>query len=165
MSRQRPHNPSNEEEKPVKSKKVYFAPFAAALLLLSGCMSGGGVKDEDNAVLRTRSVERWDMLIGHKAEKAWDYLTPGYRETKPRAAYADEMNHRGMRWNKVAFDSQECDVDTCKVHLLVNYNLDMGGLAGKVASAAPVVETWIKVNGRWYFLPEQFQPTKLGKDS
>jgi len=156
----------------VKSKQVYFAPFVAMLLLaLSGCMSGGGVKpaaggkDEDVSVIRARAVERWDLLIAHKAEKAWDFLTPGYRETKPRAAYAEEMNGRGIHWSKVTFGSQECDADTCKVRLLVDYNLNLGGLAGEVKSASPVTETWIKVKGRWYFLPEQFQPTKLGKES
>jgi len=152
----------------VKSKKVYFASIAAsALLALSGCMSGvqGGGKDEDSAVVRTRAVERWNLLIAHKAEKAWDYLSPGARETQPRDAYAQEMNTRAMRWTSVTFGSQECDADTCKVSLVVGYNLDLGGLTGRVGSASPVVETWIKVKGRWYFLPEQFQPTKLGKDS
>jgi hypothetical protein len=156
----------------VKSKLVYFAPFAAIFLLaLSGCMSGGGVKpgagakEEDNTVIHARAVERWDLLIAHKSDKAWDYLSPGFRETKPRASYAEEMNSRGIHWSKVAFGSQECDADTCKVHLLVDYNLNLGGLAGQVKSASPVTETWIKVKGRWYFLPEQFQPTKLGKDS
>ena len=149
----------------MKSRQVYFAPFVAALLALSGCMSGGGVKQEDDSVLRARAVERWDMLIARKADKAWDYLSPGYRETKPRDAYAEEMNNRGIRWSKVTFGSQECDADTCKVRLLVNYNVNLGGLAGTVGSTGPVVETWIKVKGRWYFLPEQFRPTKLGKES
>jgi hypothetical protein len=27
-----------------------------------------------------------------------------------------------------------------------------------------LVETWVKVKGQWYFLPNQFQPT-LGKES
>jgi len=92
----------------VKSKQVYFATFAAAALLLSGCMSGGGTKPqgsegkaEADSVLKTRAVERWDLLIARKADKAWDYLTPGYRETKPRQAYAEEMNGRGIRWSKV----------------------------------------------------------------
>ena len=152
----------------MKSKQVYFAPIvASALLALSGCMSGvqGGGKDEDSSVVRTRAVERWNLLIAHKADKAWDYLSPGARETQAREAYAAEMNGRGMRWTSVTFGSQECDADTCKVSLVVGYNLDLGGLAGRVGSAGPIVETWIKVKGRWYFLPEQFQPTKLGKES
>jgi len=150
----------------VKSKKIYFVLFGLVLAALSGCAAGPGVtKAADESAIRTRAVERWELLIAHKAEKAWDYLTPGYRTTKPRQAYADEMNSRGMRWTKVTFASQECDVDTCKVSLMVGYTVDLGGLAGRVGSASPVVETWVKIKGSWYYLPEQLQPSKLGGNS
>jgi len=131
---------------------------------MSGAKGGAGGGEDESAVTK-HAVERWNLIIAHKSDKAWDYLTPGYRATKSRESYAEEMNNRGVRWSKVTFSSQECDADTCKVHLLLDYNLDMGGFAGKVASAAPVLETWVKLQGHWYLLPEQFQPTKLGKDS
>jgi hypothetical protein len=131
-----------------------------ALFALAGCTTA--VRDQDNSVIRTRAIERWDLLIAHKAEKAWDFLSPGYRETKPRAAYAEEMNGRGISWSKVNFGSQECDADTCKVRLSVDYTVNIGGPVGKVGSMGLLVETWVKVKGRWYFLPNQFQPT-LGK--
>lgn len=151
--------------------KVYFATLFAAVAgfsLLGGCAStgasGGGVKGESADVLHTRAVERWDLLIAHKAEKAYDYLSPGFRETKKREIYADEMNNRGVRWNKVNYGSQECDGDTCKVHLFVDYKIDMGGPAGKVPTSSPVTETWVKIDGRWYYLPEQ-RASKLGGNS
>ena len=147
----------------VKSKNVYLLQFGAmlALLMLAGCMTG--VKDQDNSVIRTRAVERWDFLIAHKAEKAWDYLSPGYRETKPRDAYAKEMNGRGIRWSRVHFGSQQCDADVCKVRLSVDYAVTLGGPAGKVESMGLVAENWVKVKGQWYFLPDRFIP-KLGKE-
>ena len=152
----------------VKSKKVYLLQLGGllAMLALAGCMTA--VKDQDSSVIRARAVERWDLLIAHQAEKAWDYLSPGYRETKPREAYAKEMNARGVNWSKVSFNSQKCDADVCKVHLAVDYTVNLGGPIGKVASMGPIVETWIKVKGQWYFLPEQFRPIgakKSGTDS
>ena len=149
----------------MKSNKVYFAATAAfAAALLAGCAAGpsaGAGKGENASVLRERATERWNLLIAHKADKAWDYLSPGYRQTKPRDAYAQEMNSRGVRWSKVTYGSQECEPDACKVHLFVDYKLDMGGLAGTVESSAPLTETWVKVDGRWYYLPDQIGPTKL----
>ncbi|HZP65675.1 MAG TPA: hypothetical protein VFB32_05145 [Rudaea sp.] len=148
----------------MKSRKVQIVHSFAVLAfaLLAGCMAG--VKNEDSSVVRTRAVERWEDLIAHKAEKAYDYLTPGYRATKTREAYAKEMNERGVKWSKVTFGSQDCDVDTCKVHLEVNYAINMGGPAGNVKTLGFVTENWVKVNGQWYYLPDQFQP-QLGKDS
>jgi hypothetical protein len=148
----------------VKSKKIYFVFFVLVLAALSGCAAGpGATKAADESAVRTRAVERWDLLIAHKAEKAWDYLSPGYRETKPRDIYAAEMNSRGMRWTKATFESQICDGDLCKVHLLIAYNVDLGGPVGRVGSLSPVEESWIKVKGQWYFLPDQLQPSKLGE--
>jgi hypothetical protein len=153
----------------VKSKKFHFSYlstlFAAAVLAGCAAGSGGGTKGDDSSVLRTRATERWDLLIGHKAEKAWDYLTPGYRETKTREQYAEEMNNRPVVWTKVTYGSQDCDADTCKVHLVVDYKINMGGMAGTVKSIAPLVETWIRVKGTWYYLPEALQPSKLGGNS
>ena len=150
----------------MKSVKLYFAPIVAfAVLAVAGCGSMGGVKGESDEVLRTRAVERWDLLIAHKADKAWDYLSPGFRETKPREAYAAEMNNRGLHWTKATFQSQACDADTCKVRLMVNYNVDLGGPVGRVGSLSPIEETWIKVKGHWYFLPDPLEPAKLGGNS
>jgi hypothetical protein len=149
----------------VKSKKVYLLQLGGllALLALSGCMTAVKEQDQDSSVIQTRAVQRWEYLIAHQAEKAWDYLSPGYRETKPREAYAKEMNARGVSWSKVSFTSQKCDADVCKVHLAVDYTVNMGGAIGKVGSMGPIVETWIKVKGQWYLLPEQFRPTGLQK--
>jgi len=121
-------------------------------------------KSEDSSVIRERAVARWNFLIAHQAEKAYDYLTPGFRATKSRDEYAKEMNSRGVRWDKVNYTSQECTEDTCKVHLSVGYKLTMGGPAGTVNSFAPLVETWLLVDGKWYFLPDPLRPTKLGKE-
>lgn len=148
----------------MKSKQVYFAKIGVliALFALAGCMTG--VKqDEDASVLKQRAVQRWGYLIDHQAEKAYDLLTPGYRATKTRDAYASEMNGRGLHWSKVYFSSQKCDADTCHVHLIVDYSLPMGGPAGTVKSSGFVVETWIKAAGHWYYLPEALTPAKLGE--
>ncbi|MHB8448820.1 MAG: hypothetical protein ACYC9P_12955, partial [Rudaea sp.] len=72
----------------MKSKKVYFAQIvlAAAALALAGC--GMLKKDEDASVIKTKAVQRWDDLIARKADKAYDFLAPGYRKTISRAQYA-----------------------------------------------------------------------------
>ncbi|MDE2258444.1 MAG: hypothetical protein KGK05_11820 [Xanthomonadaceae bacterium] len=142
----------------MKSKKVYFAQIvlAAAALALAGC--GMLKKDEDASVIKAKAVQRWDDLIARKADKAYDFLAPGYRKTISREQYAKDMNGRGMRWKKVSFGSQTCDADTCTVHLTVAYNINLGGLAGKVDSMGLAVETWIKVDGTWYYLPQIASP-------
>ena len=85
-----------------------------------------------------KSIERWNFLIAHQADKAYDYLSPGYRATKSREVYAKEMNGRGLRWTKVTYGDQQCDADTCKVNLTVDYKLKMPGASGTVSSFGPL---------------------------
>ncbi|MEO8803303.1 MAG: hypothetical protein ABI304_08265 [Rudaea sp.] len=148
----------------MKSKQVYFAKIGVliALLALSGCMTGVK-KDEDASVINQRAVQRWDYLIAHQGDKAYDFLSPGYRATKTRIAYATEMSARGVHWSKVHFGSQKCDKDVCHVHLVVDYSMRQGGPVGTVKTTGFVTETWLKTDGKWYFLPDALSPTKLEK--
>lgn len=147
----------------MNSKKVYLSKFAlaAAALALAGC-AGMARKDEDASVIKEKSVQRWDYLIAKKADKAYDFLAPGYRKTISREQYAHDMNGRGTHWSKVRYTSQECSADVCTVRLMVDYSINLGGLAGNTKSMAPVVETWIEADGAWYYLPQMASP-KLDK--
>ncbi len=138
----------------MKSKKVYFAPWLAlGLLVLAGCAMP--VKPEDSSVIRQRAVERWNFLIAHQAEKAYDYLSPGYRATKSREEYAKEMNNRPVRWKTAKFVEQKCDQDVCDVVIEVTYLAKVNaGTEREVESTSQVNEHWIREQGKWYLLPE-----------
>ncbi len=148
----------------MESSKYRIALYAAvlALLALAGCTTTVK-KHEDASVIKQRAVQRWDYLIAHQAEKAYDFLTPGYRQTESRELYEKRMNGRGLRWGKVHFASQKCDKDVCHVHLIVDYSLRMGGPAGTVKSSGFLTETWIRADGNWYYLPAALSPAGPGK--
>jgi ribonuclease HI len=126
--------------------------LGAALSVLAAC-SAGSVKPDDTSAVERRAVERWNHLIAHEAEQAYDYLTPGYRETIAREAYAAAMNSRPVRWETVKYESGECEEDRCSVILNVGYSLRMASAAQTVQAASPQRENWIRVKGVWYFLP------------
>lgn len=126
--------------------------LAAALVLLAACTTGG-VKKDDTAEVEQRAVQRWEYLIAHEAEKAYDYLTPGYRQTITRDAYAATMNHRPVQWASVNYVDRKCESDRCSVTLNVRYSLEMAGMGRPAESSSPQTETWIRTRGTWYFLP------------
>lgn len=111
-----------------------------------------------------RALQRWEHLIGRKAELAWEYLSPGYRETHPRDAYAQAMNNRPVQWYKVeVFEpgpedppalecahARSCTV-LLKVHFKVRSNLPM---VGTLDSWNVLKEHWVNVRDQWYLVPE-----------
>lgn len=120
------------------------------LVVLAGCADKANPDNVDR-----RSVERWNYLISKQAEKAYDYLSPGFRQTQTRENYATMMNNRPVRWTAVKFNHKECETDRCKVFVDVTYSAIMPGAMSKpVVSTSTQSETWILVDGTWYFLPK-----------
>ena len=141
-----------------------LATLMATVVLVAGCAnqssrsdSTSGISDGESAakIVNKRSIERWEFLIAHKAEKAYDYLSPGFKATKKREDYAKEMNNRPVQWQKVLPYSQVCDKpDVCVVNIQVDANVKMPGVGKLVSSVGFVTETWIRSHGKWYLLPD-----------
>lgn len=125
--------------------------LAGALLAVAGCTDKSNPSNID-----TRSVERWNYLIEHKAEKAYDYLSPGFRDTQPREVYAAAMNGRPVKWISAKFVGKECEEDSCKVRVDVTYSIELPGLQGSTAVQATNTqeESWIRSGGEWFYLPK-----------
>lgn len=143
--------------------------LSAALLAMAGCASqstkppaAGGAEAStpmSNAAnpalaLAGRAEQRWKYLIEGKPELAYDYLSPGYRETRARDEYAELMRSRPVRWTGVQYQDQECDGEVCKVRLMITYSLEMPvAMVGKVDSVDFQIENWLWIDDNWYFLP------------
>jgi hypothetical protein len=124
--------------------------LCALLLALAGCTDKANPDNVDR-----RAVERWNYLIAHQAEKAYDYLTPGFQTTQTREAYAAAMNNRPVQWKSATFKDKKCDAARCTVHVDVKYTITMPGAAvGRMDASNTQEETWILVKGVWYFLPK-----------
>ena len=128
------------------SVRVAAAMFALAL---AGCTDKASSDNVDR-----RAIERWNYLVAHQADKAYDYLTPGFRQTKTREDYASAMNDRPLQWKSVTFNRKECDDDRCTVYVDVAYTLKMPGSAGSIDTTSTQSEIWIRVDGEWYYLPK-----------
>lgn len=136
----------------ISTERTAFVLVCALAVALGGCKFGNSVDSVD-----TRSVERWNYLIAHQAEKAYDYLTPGMRETQTRENYAASMNNRPVKWSSAKFNHKECDADRCKVYVDVSYSVAMPGAGGagrSVESSNTQIETWVRVEDEWFFLPK-----------
>ncbi|MCK9538727.1 hypothetical protein [Dokdonella sp.] len=134
-----------------EASRALVACIAVTLLLgVAGCTDKASPDNVDR-----RAVERWNYLIEHKAEQAYDYLTPGTRATQTREAYAAAMNNRPVQWKEAKFVDKECDADRCKVQVDVTYSVPMPAKGGSgVSSTRTQSETWLLVDGAWYLLPK-----------
>ncbi|MBS0566725.1 MAG: hypothetical protein JSS59_04845 [Proteobacteria bacterium] len=122
-----------------------------ALLLAMGCS-----RKDPAELVRQRATERWDLLAGRHAVKAYDYLSPGYRSTHTLEQYVSFVATARVQWKSAKVDSIQCDADSCTAKLTVLTVLP-GALMQRPSDMeypAPVVEQWVRSDGEWYFLPD-----------
>lgn len=129
-----------------------------AVAMFSGCQTSptrnGGSSDAD--IVKQRAVQRWNYLIEKKAEKAYEYLTPGYRKTKALQQYIAERTNVPLQYKNVAASKAECTEDVCDVWVSVNYQVMLPGGGGQpIDTFAPMQEKWVKSGKQWYFLPNK----------
>ena len=133
----------------MKKINVYIALAVAGAL--AACTP---VKKDDASGVDKRAQERWNLLIAHQAEKAYDYLTPGYRQTITREKYAAQRNDVAVKWKGARVTGRNCEADSCSVTVMIDALVPMPGVSQNHATSLPTEERWIKVSGNWYYLPE-----------
>ncbi|HET6604083.1 MAG TPA: hypothetical protein VFG21_07695 [Xanthomonadaceae bacterium] len=133
--------------------KSFSASRALPVLLLATLAAGCSRQ----APPEERAAERWDLLVAGKADQAWDYLTPGYRQTRPRELYAAEIAVRPVRWTSAEVMGVECpEQDRCMVKVKIDYSLrSQARGVGMIESYVVSDETWIRSDRGWFHLPPE----------
>jgi hypothetical protein len=138
--------------------RVYLAAIAAILATACATQPREAAAPVAEVPLEERAVQRWQFLIDRKPELAWDFLTPGVRSARSREKYAEEMGNRAVSWSKVTYRDKECDQpDSCTVRLEVEYRVVLPVTrVGEVNLASPLLERWLRLDGQWYHLPDEY---------
>lgn len=137
-----------------------LSKIGVALLFagLAGCASSGGggiastvagtAPPEAKAVVADLAAARWQLLIAGNVEKAYEYLSPGFRAIMPPNVYKARTKP-GM-WKNAKVDAVECEQDRCVVTVAITYSY------GKLqAIETPLQEVWLREEGKWWFSPEK----------
>lgn len=116
-----------------------------ACLSLFACSSVPTVLTEPKAIIEKRALARWDALVRFDVESAYKHLTPALRNTMSLERYRDKV--RPGLWRNAKVSSINCQTDTCKVKVIVQYDLrDIKGLEKEFE------ETWLKENDEWWYV-------------
>lgn len=122
----------------------------AMLGLLGGCATMGGGSSATDQV--TRRVEaRYAALVAKDYRKAYEFLTPAYRQGMPFISH--QSAHRPLAtYVSAKVLSVACVSDTaCDAEIEIAYT-DVEGVRfkpkGVVTSVHP--ERWVKIDGQWW---------------
>lgn len=106
---------------------------------------------------QARALARWKHLIASEFTEAYEYLSPGYRQTKPRDIYVSELKGRPVHWKSVESAEEQCPPGEgyCDVTVAVVFEVKSSTAGvGTIEASSPVVERWIDLDGVWYLVPK-----------
>ena len=128
-----------------------LARLAIAALLIPLLVACGD-RSPELQPLDERVLARWNHMIGRDFQAAWEFHTPGFRQTSPQQAFANEMAQRPVRWTSVEWRGAECGEDVCEVTVRVGFRA-VGAPSGlsSVEVTRDIRETWLWIDGQWWY--------------
>ena len=130
-----------------------------ALLWLAGLVVALSISACAGSTARGQSIEqraqaRWDALLGKDFEQAYSYLSPGFRSSQSLGDYEMAFRLRRVRYDSAVYMDKQCETDACTVRLNMGYTLTAPLRGVKIwKSKAVINEKWVRIKGRWWFLP------------
>ncbi|ADE16670.1 conserved hypothetical protein [Nitrosococcus halophilus Nc 4] len=132
---------------PTYSRILLVVPIIGLLFGLSGCSSPPPEEE-----VGRRALERWQALIQGDFNRAYEYLSPGYRAVNSFELYRARIG-KAVQWKEATLKNVSCADKACKVTVNIRYRY-VGPRVESYEGESPVKEKWTQVEGEWWFLPK-----------
>jgi len=120
------------------------------LVILVSCLAA--CTESEPQPIDERAEARWNYLIEQKFEEAWEYYSPGFRQTTPKIDFARDMVRRPIRWLDASVVGWECEEEVCEVRLSVSYQpVGAPNEISRMRMSRVIEERWILVDGQWWY--------------
>lgn len=135
--------------KTAAGRAALAAVLAAAALAATGCASMGGTGATPEAQVAQLANQRWAHLIAGDWQKAYNMLTPGYRNLHDLREYQAQFKG-AVNWKKAEVASTTCEPEKCEVRIELTVVSPFARGKGDTISTF-FNETWLKEGDRWYY--------------
>jgi hypothetical protein len=134
------------------TKLVKFQAVFCLAVLLAACAAPVSRESQ----IEQRVNERWEKLLGGDLAGAYEYLSPGYRSSVSSLQYQRSILLKKIKWTSAKYLESNCEETSCSATVAVGFTV-YGGVPGikSFSSTRNVEETWLQVDGIWYFVPKR----------
>ena len=124
------------------------------LSFLTHCAGPQVVREEEKTKLRDRINEYWQYRIKGDAERAYQCEIPAFREKVSILQYANRF--KLVKYLDVEVQEIEVKGREASSNLKLTYVIFLKAISDKKLNKFEK-EKWVKIEGTWYHLPENFE--------
>ncbi|MCW8925429.1 MAG: hypothetical protein OQJ84_04155, partial [Xanthomonadales bacterium] len=97
---------------------------------------------------------RWDALLSGDLAAAYEYLSPGYRSSVSLLQYQRLILLKKVKWTSAEYIESDCEENSCNVKIMLGFTV-YGALPGMrtFTDTQDIEESWVRVEGQWYYVP------------
>lgn len=119
------------------------------MALLSACV------DKEKGKLNNRAIDFWKFKIEKRFDKAYEFLSPGWRSGESKESYVLRMGQSKIKWTDVKVAKKTCSQkDLCQLLLEITYLYKFkGAVSEKMEITTQVSENWLLKDNNWYHVP------------
>ena len=139
----------------MKPVTIRNAGLFLAVLLLAACVPNPPKTPEETVLARSKA--KWEAIFAKDYARAYQYLSPGFRELYSEEAWARRVERQPVKWLSADVLSAECTGRVCKVKvdLQIRVKPRVPGVP-PVEVPAPITENWLLAeDGQWYYVPKR----------
>ena len=127
-----------------------------AVLCFAALLAACAAPVSQESLVEQRVNERWEKLLSGDLAGAYEYLSPGYRSSVTSLQYQRSILLKQVKWTSAKYLESNCEGVNCIARVNVGYTV-YGALPGvkSFSSSRDVEETWLQVDGIWYFVPKK----------
>lgn len=134
----------------MKFSKVKILAGAMLMAMTAACSTHQPKSDEQ--VVESLSLQRLELLQELDFEAAYELMSPGYRQTRDLDRFKFDFGGAGTI-RSFKFKSASCEEDQCSTYVDVEY--DLGANAPGLKIVRTNIESWIRVDGKWWFVKSE----------
>jgi len=136
-------------------RKILIAVLALLVFSIvpTACVNNAQLKKPPmNSELEPRVLSRWNTLMDGEFEQAYEFFSPSHRKLFPLEHYLSNTGST-VQWLSVEVESIKFDGNRASVLVALEHRLilpmGVGDDFGKIGK--DIVETWLWVNGQWWY--------------
>lgn len=129
-----------------RARRTGAVALVAAVAALSGCATTATPPEQQTSQLAS---QRWGYLIDGQWQKAYDMLTPAYRNLHDLREYQSQFKG-AVQWKRAEVANATCEAEKCEVRIELTVASPFGRGKGDTISTF-FTETWLNEGGRWYY--------------